>query len=94
MTGNSANSGPNASSSLSSAPVNMALPGIDTFDAERRRQKALQQLNERLQKTEEIENVVDNFDDDNQNLDNQKNSKVSEENNQNSTEAPSEVVVQ
>jgi len=40
-------------------PVNLNLPDVDTFDAERKRQKALQQLNDRLQKTDNMptENV-------------------------------------
>ena len=38
-------------------PVNLTLPGVDTFDAERRRQKALQQLNDRLQKTDALDTV-------------------------------------
>jgi len=51
-------SGNNPSGSGSNSnykPVNVNLPGVDNFDAERRRQKALQQLNERLQKTENLE---------------------------------------
>merc|ERR1711937_415008 len=43
-----------AAKSSSYAPVSLNLPGVDNFDAERRRQKALQQLNERLQKTEQL----------------------------------------
>ena len=36
-------------------PVNISLPDAGGFDAERRRQKALQQLNDRLQKTEQLD---------------------------------------
>lgn len=41
-------------------PVNLTLTGVDSFDAERRRQKALQQLNERLQKTEAMSTDLEN----------------------------------
>ena len=40
-------------------PLSAGLPGVDNFDAERRRQKALQQLNERLQKTKMMDNEND-----------------------------------
>lgn len=40
-------------------PLSAGLPGVDNFDAERRRQKALQQLNERLQKTKMMDSEGD-----------------------------------
>lgn len=68
----------NNSSSSNNTPANMVLPGVDNFDAERRRQKALQQLNERLQKTEEIDKNVDNFEEETEQNKNDKNSTLSD----------------
>lgn len=72
-------------------PVNLNLPGVDNFDAERRRQKALQQLNERLQKTEQL--PTDDFSGDNSsNIKNQNEVEGSLDNNIGEGDVPSQVV--
>lgn len=76
--------GGNANSGGAYAPVNLSLPGVDNFDAERRRQKALQQLNERLQKTENLN--TEEFNEGGDGGDNDGGEKSSEQ--------PSEIVVQ